>query len=450
MNKKDLQVAAEFFRGEPGFKRLFKKFIQNYRSLGRLGGTAKLTKPTLEEKEALGGILGQDLSGKSTLTLSVRGFAKALEKTRFAHVDLKELLFAYHGRTILTKREEENEYLETKNRFFQDLSEKYPQETCQMWLEHIQSNKSASKGVHCTYKENPYLLEEQLKNVLEAIGRLPARDNNHPVEYCRLPVFAHQITDDPHAFDTNTSQGRLLVQALGFIRGLQDANYHLNNSPNSEEITELLSSFGIIRDDILNFVTCVGIIADEKDSAKRKDWWQKCAEEGVALNIPLREIIKEEGFSPFNGQKAVFVVENSGVFSEILDTYQDKMLPPPSLICTNGQFKLAALLLFDSLVQNDVTIYYSGDFDPEGLLMAQRLENRHPSKVRLWHYTLADYQNTLSEVVLSENRLNKLKKLNSPQLADVKEFMIKTKRAGYQEKLIDAFVRDMGIKRDHP
>jgi hypothetical protein len=56
MIKKDLQIAAEFFRGEPGFKRLFKKFIQNYRSLGRLGGTAKLTKLTLEEKEALGGV----------------------------------------------------------------------------------------------------------------------------------------------------------------------------------------------------------------------------------------------------------------------------------------------------------------------------------------------------------------------------------------------------------
>jgi uncharacterized protein (TIGR02679 family) len=442
MIKKDLQIAVEFFRGEPGFKRLFKKFIQNYRSLGRLGGTAKLTKLTLEEKEALGGILGQDFSGKPTLIISVKKFAKALEKTRFAHMDLKELLFAYQGGTILTKNEEKNEYLETKNRFFQDLSEKYPEETCQLWLEHIQSNKSASKGVHCTYNENPFLLKEQLKNVLEAIGKLPARDNTHPVVYCRLPVFAHQITNDPHAFDTNTPQGRLLIQALGLIRGLQDVNYQLSSSPNSEEITELLGSFGIIRDDILNFVTCVGIIAYRNGSAKLNDWWQKCAEEGAALNIPLREIIREESFSPFNGQQVVFVVENSGVFSEILDTYQNKMLPPPPLICTNGQFKLAALLLFDRLVQNDVTIYYSGDFDPEGLLMAQRLESRHPSKVRLWHYTLADYQKSLSEVVLSENRLNKLKKLNSPKLADVKEFMIETKRAGYQEKLIDALLYD--------
>jgi uncharacterized protein (TIGR02679 family) len=294
MIKKDLQIAVEFFRGEPGFKRLFKKFIQNYRSLGRLGGTAKLTKLTLEEKEALGSILGQDFSGKPTLIISVKKFAKALEKTRFAHMDLKELLFAYQGGTILTKNEEKNEYLETKNRFFQDLSEKYPEETCQLWLEHIQSNKSASKGVHCTYNENPFLLKEQLKNVLEAIGKLPARDNTHPVVYCRLPVFAHQITNDPHAFDTNTPQGRLLIQALGLIRGLQDVNYQLSSSPNSEEITELLGSFGIIRDDILNFVTCVGIIAYRNGSAKLNDWWQKCAEEGAALNIPLREIIREE------------------------------------------------------------------------------------------------------------------------------------------------------------
>ena len=125
-------------------------------------------------------------------------------------------------------------------------------------------------------------------------------------------------------------------------------------------------------------------------------------------------------------------MENSVFFSEILDRFSVCITTP--LICTNGQFKLAALLLLDLLLQNNVIIYYSGDFDPEGLLMAQRLVSRYPSQVRLWHYTIEDYQKSLSEVVLSENRLNKLRNLDLQEFAELKDLMLKTKKAGYQEK----------------
>lgn len=438
-----LEAAAEFFRNEPGFKRLFQMFIQNYQSLGRLGGTARLTKLTQAEKDALGGFFGDDFNKKSSLTISVKRFIKALEKTRFSNLDLKDLLFAYQGENILTKAETEEKYLNTKNDFFSGLLKAFPNENCQAWLKHIIENKAGSRGIHFAYNDNPLLLKKQLENVLQAICKLSSKANNNSAEYYRLPVFAHAVTDDPHAFDLNTSQGRFLLSALNFIRTKHDPNHQIISNPNSEETTELLSYFGIVRDDILNFVTCAGIVACERGLKKSIEWWKECAEEKVVLNVPLREIIKTENFLPANGKKKVFIVENSGVFSEILDRFQNETLPP--LICTNGQFKLAALLLFDRLVQNGVTLYYSGDFDPEGLLMAQRLKNRYPSSVKLWHYAVEDYQKSISDVILTENRLNKLKNLDTQKLVDVKDYMLKIKKAGYQERFIEAIFKDISL-----
>ncbi len=64
----------------------------------------------------------------------------------------------------------------------------------------------------------------------------------------------------------------------------------------------------------------------------------------------------------------VFVFENPTVFSEVL--YRSSK-EKPSIICTYGQVKLASLILLDNLVENGTHIYYSGDFDPEGLIIAK-------------------------------------------------------------------------------
>ena len=145
-------------------------------------------------------------------------------------------------------------------------------------------------------------------------------------------------------------------------------------------------------------------------------------------------------FLPANDKGVVFIVENSGVFSELLTKFPSKYLPP--LICTNGQFKLAALLLLDRLLKNNIIAYYSGDFDPEGLLMAQRLVSRYPANVRLWHYTEEDYIKAQSEVVLSKSQLNKLMNLELEELRAVKDLM-ENKKTGYQEKLIKDLRRYM-------
>ncbi|NLB21375.1 MAG: DUF2399 domain-containing protein, partial [Clostridium sp.] len=71
----------------------------------------------------------------------------------------------------------------------------------------------------------------------------------------------------------------------------------------------------------------------------------------------------------------VFVFENPAVFYDLLIRYK-KYDIKPTLICTSGQPALSVLTLLDIMVRNGTLIYYSGDFDPEGLQMADSLKRR--------------------------------------------------------------------------
>ena len=440
--------AADFFKKEKGFHRLLNAFVKNYRSLGRVGGTARLNNLTEAEKESLSGLLKKDFSDQKSATISVEAFQKAIKETKFAGVNLKELLIEYSGGNLKTKKEKEAEYLEEKEIFFSGLERQFKGNNSQIFLSHIKNKGEGSKGIHQLYDKDPSKLKKCLRDVLVALDNLPE-------QYERLPVFASRVFKDPHSLDLQTDTGRFFILALQVLLSNEnnsiksesdtpDTTYKILSSPSAEKITEILSFFNIIRDDLLNFVTITGLLAKNQDNSLIKSW-EVAANEGMVFNLPLREIIKVHSIIPADNHDKVFIVENSGVFSGILDCIE-KETPPlkiPPLICTHGQFKLAALMVIDKLANEGLTIFYSGDFDPEGLKMAERLLNRYPENVKLWRYDIANYKKCMSGTNLSEKRLKMLEKLNASNLTTIKNEIKHTKKAGYQEELIDLLVKDM-------
>ena len=452
-----LAEAVEFFRREVGFKRLLELFIKKYYSLGGIKGSAKLSRLTPAEKEALSGIMGRDYRQQNSATISLANFQQALEKTRFAGIEIKDILAGYLGKDLVTRQEEEEQYLAQKEAFFQNLYQKHANNYCRLWLEHIQKKGAGTRGIHAAYEQNSRLLYKQINNVLKAVQELDycwqiENEREGKKSFERLPVFASRISGDPHGFDGNKEQGRFLIASLLFMRSQVGAQVEdtpkKTSSLSAEETTELLASFGLIRDDLLNFVTCAGILAFRGEEMIPISMWQKAWEDGTVLNVPLREIARLSNLEPairkgnmITQEKAIFVVENSGVFSEILESFSATMLPP--LICTQGQIKLAAFLMLDILAKNNTVIYYSGDFDPEGLQIAQRLLQRYPNQLRLWRYGTAEYDSCISEVIISATRLKKLKSITHPALIPLKEKMQVVRKAGYQEQLVSLLVEDI-------
>lgn len=88
-------------------------------------------------------------------------------------------------------------------------------------------------------------------------------------------------------------------------------------------------------------------------------------------------------------------------------------------------------------------MYYSGDMDPEGLLIAQRLVNRYPS-LHLWHYDIDDYKTALSNQKASEKRMQMLKQIKQEALCKVIEQMQdNNNRIAYQENILKRYIDDL-------
>ena len=80
---------------------------------------------------------------------------------------------------------------------------------------------------------------------------------------------------------------------------------------------------------------------------------------------------------------------------------------------------------------------YSGDLDPAGLQIAQKILRRFAPQVVLLLMDEAAYRKVPKEVELSEEHLRQLGSINEPSLIAVRDLMKMEKLAGYQEGLLE-------------
>lgn len=420
-DKKQLKEAVKYFKSNSVYQKLFLEFKKKYESLGRVAGSVSLKAFTHEEMAVLAEFMGMRLDQlveKNKLTLLQ--FEKQLTLYRFGEINLKDLLESYFNHPLISNSERRENKLHQKNKYFNDLKNKF--HSIRDWLAYIESKPADTHWMHRLIDGSFEQFKTYTNHLNKSIDSLPDK----PV---RLPVFAQQITSNPHAFDRNEVLGRLLIHLLTFKLGEE-----MLVPSTSEEISELLFSFNILRDDITNYVTVVNLLAETKSDKDKL--WQAASDSNSVMNIPIRELFHVQSLYSNNSSKEVWVVENSGVFSSLLDE-----VPNAPLICTHGQFKLAAWKVFDLLVESDHTLHYASDLDPEGIGMAYRLLNRYPENVKLWNMDKSSYHNSISDNdTISEARLNQLSNFNHPLLTEVSNVMLERKLPGYQEALLDEMI----------
>jgi uncharacterized protein (TIGR02679 family) len=433
------QEDLNFFKDNRGYRRLFEAFRKKYKSLGRIGGSVKLINLSPEEKEILTSHFRKDYTRQTSVDVSLLKFEESLKNTKFEGYTLKEILEAYFGEPLTGKKEDEETFQVQKKQFFERLYSICRSEESKAWLEDVYEGKAAGARViemRLSREEDRGKLFREMGDVCRALDDLPVK--RHSKE--RLPVFASRITQNPHALDLGTTLGNLFFNALCSVLDVGEVK-------DSQDRAEVYYRAGILIDEISNYVTVVGLQAFKKDVADPV--WQAAYENGQALQVPLLNLSFIDEIKSPTGD--VFIVENPGVFASLLDLWNKqifekdvKKIPEPgacpitpSLICTFGQPRLSAFVLMDLLARSGAQMYYSGDFDPEGLMIADRLYRRYSDKLKLWHYTVKDYKKCLSHKTISEKRLAMLKNITCPDLAPVVEFMADIKKAGYQELLLD-------------
>ena len=446
--------AAAYFRNRPGFHRLFCALKEKYRSLGTLGGRIRLAALTPEERTDLAGFLRQDFAGKTMAMIKVADLAAALGWTKFHHLSLEEILQAYWGKELLSKKEERSRYRQDRERFFSSvLQELPPAATC--WLrDTLEQKENAYKILASRYDQDREALSRDLKAVGQALAQLPCLAGTG----IQIALFAAEIAADPHYFDKTKPARQLFLYAL--------SHYFQVKKPGSVFAeAELLYKAGLFNTEISNYTICLGLCGREK-GAELHPGWAGFYQSGETLQLSLENLSRiEQVISPTG---FVFVLENPAVFSALADRWRrekskvvidcgsgnmvagyEQGLPAPPLVCTNGQVNLATIVLLELLVKSGAILYYSGDFDPEGLLIADRLKARFGTKLRLWRYSVDDYTRALSERKISAGRLKQLARLEDNTLKQVGQEVLRRGYAGYQELLIDDLWGDLRELMEH-
>ncbi|OTN77925.1 hypothetical protein A5886_003026 [Enterococcus sp. 8G7_MSG3316] len=251
-----------------------------------------------------------------------------------------------------------------------------------------------------------------------------------PTVYTRLPVFAYQITKNPHAFDDNQPAGRLLLQMLAKKSALQWAECTIIEGKN-----QLLNQFYLLKDDIMNAVSIRGLTASTNN--EQKQMWKAACEESCSWNVPLKEILKVDQIHPFQGEH-VLIVENSGVYSILLE-----QLPHVAMVCSSGQFTYAVITLLRKLADSHSKLMYVGDIDPEGLVMAQKMLDLFPNQCQIVGMNQTNYHRYGVQQVGVIHRLKQLRLIKNEHLQQLAKDMQTTQRVASQEGFIDEVIAEV-------
>lgn len=419
----------EYFQEQSILKKLLKGFAEKYRSFGCIAGSVRLTNLKQDEIEVLEGVFGKNYHGKKSVSISAVSLQKVLNESKFQGIQAEDLLHFMIGDKLQSKKELLEEELQRQSVFLEEVTGYYQNTLIKDWLEEAGQSKNATwKTILQKYHKDETNVKEELRNIAKAMSDLPVFIKRF--EY--LPLFASKITGDPHYFDEGKEALTLFQNAIYYY--LKDGEKR-SGRLTGEERQEFFLRVGILKDDISNNVLAYGIqgVKGNHLHAGIEGFYK----EKEPLQMTLLTISQIYKFTCHN--KRLFVVENPIVFAKLAEEANEHC----GLVCVNGQPNLAVLVLLDKLAEDGTQIFYAGDFDPEGLLIAQRLKMRYQEQLKFWHYDLSDYEMALSSKEISNKRLKMLEKLKSPQLQQIAEQMKIEKKAGYQEMLMQKYLEEV-------
>lgn len=421
---------AQYFKQLRDWERCFVLMRKKWESLGRTGGRIVLENSTARERQAIGKVMGR-VYWEERIEISLPDFEKMLQKTRFAPITLQELLEEYFDCEIKSNQDRKKEKQEQRREFFERcmnfFSEREEPESIRIqdWIAGIRDNQ---RNTYASLLRESHNDEEEARSMVcitgEALIKSLRRTEDIP-----LAVLAAEVSGNPHYLDRGCTIGNLFMQGLCF---LLDKEY----PQTSLEWKERLLCAHILPDDISSMVTVLGV------HLQIADGWHPAVEAFCNMREPviLTALNLKNAIGARTDGKRAYVVENEMVFTFLADKLRNSNI---ALLCTSGQLRNSASELIQLLVENDTEIYYSGDMDPEGMGIADRLWQRYPKKIHVWRMSPEDYINAISTVPIDSRSLAMLNKLKNPKLQDTANHIWKEKRAAYQENILEDLWKDI-------
>lgn len=407
------------------YKKIFLEVYSKYKKYGKITGSFTLKAATAEERRILSNFDSKSLiEGKAKIKSAT---VRELFDRKLKDYSFEELLVKIVGKELKTNKEIKDEEKEQEEKFYEDILKSCDNGIGRQWfIEILDKKKYGYNIIARKYKSEREInkLEELKRKIIltiNSLNKLPYLNN----EYENIAVFSAVNTRDSHFFDIDKFTGRLFIKAISFIID-KDEPKDIN------EINEVYYEVGILKDEISNHTTIYGLNAFEKDNSEVTainsfNLWRE------PLQISISNLLKVDYLKAVNN--TVFIFENPAVFHKVLKETGNNI----SLICTSGQLNLSSYILLNK-IRDLKNIYYAGDFDPEGLMIAYKLKERYKGKVRFLNYTRESYINTMSNNLIEEKSMSQLNKINCSELDEVIRELRINKRSAYQELLIDEYL----------
>ncbi len=425
INNAKIEECIGYFRQNSIWERIFRGFKNKYSSYGRFSGTVVIKNLKPEDIEELEGFFGKNFHGKKSVTISADRFEKALKNSRYVDLSPEEVLNAYFGETLLGKSEisvmHEQKLEEIEQEYRKDFKGT-PAEFVQhilaftvKWDGNCIQGNDMSKMFSAIgkWKEDLWLCARLYNN-------LPYRDNSKKY----LAVYAAGMTGNPHAFDQGTAEGKMLYRVIEADLEQRGINVEASELFPAYKKQKSYMLAGIMVDDISNYGLLYNVHAFKINGTLHKGI-EGFFEEKDIIQLPLNIISELDRIECINNE--IYIVENPSVFAA--------MCGEKSCMCMNGQPRLASLIILELLARAGTHVFYSGDLDPEGMLIAQKLAQFYPGAFEYYHMTPEDYCECISNEVISQRRLKMLDKITDERIIPVSVEIFKHKRAGYQENI---------------
>lgn len=424
----EINEAVEYFKKKPVYEKLFNEFKKKYESHGKIGGIAVLTGLSTGDKEDISGFLMKDFTSEEEVRVSAKLFEKALLKSRFSSLTTLDILTRYFGIKLRTNKEKSEENEGKRAEYLAELTEYTDKAYIKEWL----------TGVFCTgadgavviarsYNADKNELKIILQKLIKAIPMLPYFQGGKKKEL--LAVFAAQAAGNPHFFDDNTLAGNLLT---AFLRDYFRFGYE-DDLSEAENRSNVLFNAGLIKDTLSNDVIVYGIRGRCVDGSLHQGM-EGFLHQKEPVKLSLLTLANLEETFTNSVDRRVYIVENPAVFSILTSRFPEK-----AFICSYGQIRRAVFMLLDLFDKNTV-FSYAGDFDPEGLLIAERLKKRYGERLAFWKYEPEMYLKYMSEEKLTKQRIKKLDGVRDAALLKIAELMREEGRAAYQESMLEEYV----------
>ena len=417
-----------YFRQCTIWNRVFKGFKEKYASYGYFGGTVVLRSLTMEEMEELEGFFGKNFHGQKSVSVSAMGFESALQKSKFKAISPQRILELYFEEELCSKKEIKRKEELDRLEIFQKVQKSSEGTFAYSCLESV---ADILKGIRMKDLEE---WERLLYLSTKIINQFPYRNQ----EYLYLAVFAAKVTGNPHAFDQGTTEGGLLKMLIKdnlHRRGIDEITAENKSIDSGSDIFPVFArqkeylEVGILLDDISNYTMLFGVHGWNKNGnlhAGLEGFFQ----EQEIVQLPLAVVVNLSRLECIDNR--IYIVENPSVFASLTADKSRKI----SCMCMNGQPRLSSLMVLKLLEKSGTVVYYAGDLDPEGLLIAQKLKHFYQGDFYYWHMGEEDYKICRSQEKISSKRLQSLAKITDEELMPVAELLRSRQVAGYQELLI--------------